>query len=61
MTHYVVTHGPDDIRLHAEDGTEPISQTWTVRPTTNDLADAIAAAGPRRVAVGRRPTPGCVR
>lgn len=46
MTHYIVCHDESDYRLHAEDGTEPVSTSWSERPSTNDITNAIADAGP---------------
>ncbi len=46
MTHYLVKHSDGEYRIHAEDGTEPLSSGWSERPSTNDIADQCAADGP---------------
>lgn len=46
MTHYIVKHATDEYRLHAEDGSEPLSSGWADRPDANDIADQCAADGP---------------
>lgn len=46
MTYYIVKHGIEDYRIHAEDGTEPLSNGWSERPTAHDIADQCAADGP---------------
>jgi len=46
MTHYLVKHSEGDVRLHAEDGTEPLSSGWSEWPDANDIADQCAADGP---------------
>lgn len=46
MVHYIVKHGSEDYRLHADDGTEPLSSGWSDRPDANDIADQCAADGP---------------
>lgn len=46
MTHYVVKHAEHDVRLHAEDGSEPLSEGWETWPSPNDIADQCAADGP---------------
>lgn len=46
MTHYLVRHGSNDYRLHAADGSEAVTTTWSERPDLTDLATAIADDGP---------------
>jgi len=46
MTHYLVKHDSNDIRLHAVDGTEPLSSGWSDWPDANQIADQCAADGP---------------
>lgn len=46
MTHHLVKHAEGDVRLHAEDGTEPLSSGWFDWPTTTEIADQCADDGP---------------
>jgi len=46
MTHYLVRHAEDDIRLHFEDGSEPLTSGWSGWPDPNDIVDQCAADGP---------------
>lgn len=46
MSYYLVKHGDGDIRLHAEDGTEPLSSGWGSWPSRTEIAEQIAADGP---------------
>ncbi|MCD2202733.1 hypothetical protein [Halobacterium sp. KA-6] len=46
MTHYLVKHSEGDVRLHAEDGSEPLSSGWSEWPSPNDVAEQCAADGP---------------
>lgn len=46
MTHFLVKHSDGKIRFHAEDGTEPLSETWMGRPDKHDIATAIAEEAP---------------
>lgn len=46
MTHYLVKHGEGDLRLHAEDGTEPLLSGWSDWPEANQIADQCASDGP---------------
>jgi len=39
MTHYIVKHSGSDYRIHAEDGSEPLSSGWSSKPTKIDIAD----------------------
>jgi hypothetical protein len=46
MTHYIVKHSDGDFRVHSEDGSEPLSQGWSSRPNTNEIAGQAAKDGP---------------
>lgn len=46
MTHYLVKHSEGDVRLHAKDGSEPLSSGWSDWPTLKDIADQCAEDGP---------------
>jgi hypothetical protein len=46
MTHYLIKHADGEWRLHDDTGAEPTGDVWASRPDTNELASAIAAAGP---------------
>lgn len=46
MTHYLVKHSEGDVRLHAKDGSEPLSSGWPDWPTANEIADQCATDGP---------------
>lgn len=54
MTHYLVKHTDGDIRLHAEDGSEPLSTGWSDWPTLNDIADQCAEDGPGASFLGQK-------
>jgi hypothetical protein len=53
MTHYVVKHASDDYRVHASDGTEPLSSGWSDRPDANDIADQCADDSPTGSLLGQ--------
>jgi len=46
MTHFLVRHSDNDIRLHDADGNEPLSRGWAEWPTVNEIANQCAAEGP---------------
>lgn len=53
MTHYLVRHTDGDIRLHSEDGSEPLSGGWDHWPTVKDIANKCAAKAPDGSLLGR--------
>lgn len=54
MTHYLVKHSEEDVRIHAEDGTEPLSNGWSEYPTVNEIAAQCAEDGPGGSLLGQQ-------
>lgn len=46
MTHYIVKHSSSEYRVHAPDGSEPLSSAFTDKPGPNEIANQCAADGP---------------
>jgi hypothetical protein len=53
MSHYLVGHAEGDWRVHADNGTEPLSTGWNHRPTVNEITEQAAEDGPGGSLLGR--------